>query len=288
MRPTHIYTPALLFAATTSAWPSLWAPVDAVKREIEPLVLRQEATKTSFDLSYSATEGQVASTSSSDSALASATGTASTTGTASITGSETVSGSASGSSGSTNHTTQSSISFDARLGPGGLAMITPNPFSAASYYKIKDHVTFAWNYTSLSVTPSAVDILAYGSLNSVTYTLAMNQSVPTGPTQAFTWDTNAFQSSASIPLLTEKYTLIIHDAAKDATAAPSAGYLGTVNQFIFGMYVPQPYTDLSDWTCATCSGAMTSMEKKTLGFVFGMAAITVLSFGWFAGVAGLW
>jgi len=166
-------------------------------------------------------------------------------------------------------------------------MVTPSALATASYYKIKDYVTFGWNYTSLSVTPSAVDVLASCTANQATYTIALNQSI-TGPTGAVTWDTGAYQASATIPLLTETYTLIIHDAAKEIDATASPGYLSTYEQFTFGMYVPQAYTPIADYVCATCSGAMSSMERQTMGFMLGMAGLTVLSFGWFAGVAGLW
>ena len=170
-------------------------------------------------------------------------------------------------------------------------MLTPAP-QATSYYKIgttssQNYVTFAWNYTSLSVTPSAVDILATCSLNQATYTLAMNQTI-SGPSQAFTWDTGEFQMTASTTLLTGTYTLIIHDAAKDVSATAQAGYLAAYEQFTFGMYTPQPYVPMADFVCATCNAAMSSIERQTVGFMFGIVALTVLSFGWFAGVAGLW
>jgi len=178
--------------------------------------------------------------------------------------------------------------FDARLPAGGVSMITPDPMAGAQYYKIgKDYVTLAWNFTSLKVTPSAVDVLASCSLNSATYTIALNQSI-TGNAQSVTWDTGEFQASATIPLVVATYTLIIYDAASDVTSMPRAGYLGVYDQFTFGMYTPQAYTPMSDYVCATCNGAMSSMERHTLGFMFGMVAVTVLSFGWFAGVAGLW
>jgi hypothetical protein len=34
------------------------------------------------------------------------------------------------------------------------------------------------------------------------------------------------------------YTLIIHDSSKDITDIPSAGFLGTFEQYVFGMYTP--------------------------------------------------
>jgi hypothetical protein len=122
-------------------------------------------------------------------------------------------------------------------------MVTPAAIAAAQYYKIGDFVTFAWNYTSLSVTPSAIDILASCSLNQQTYTIALNQSVQ--PTGAVTWDTGGYQASATRPLLTSTYTLVIYDASQDTTTIPSAGYLAVQNLFQFGMYSPQPYTPLN-------------------------------------------
>lgn len=167
-------------------------------------------------------------------------------------------------------------------------MITPNALSSTQYYKIGDYVTFAWNYTSLSVTPSAVDILATCTLNAQTYTIATNQSVPNG-TQAVTWDTNEYQQTASVTLLTASYTLIVYDAAQDISATPSAGYLGVSDNFQFGMYIPQAYQNSTvQFQCATCNAAMSTVEKQTMGFIFGMAAVTVLSASWFAGVAGWW
>ena len=165
-------------------------------------------------------------------------------------------------------------------------MITPNALSPASYYKIHDWVTFAWNYTSLSQAPSYVDVLASCSKNQATYTIAANQTFD--QQQTILWDTGAFQASATIPLLTETYTLIIHDAQKDISATPAAGYLGTWNQFTFGMYSPQPYTPIADYVCATCSGAMTRMERQTWGSVFAMVGVTIVTFTWFTGFAGIW
>lgn len=163
-------------------------------------------------------------------------------------------------------------------------MITPNALTT-KYYKIQDYITFAWNYTSLSITPSAIDILASCSKNQETYTLATNVTVE--ETQSFTWDTGAFQASATVPLLTETYTLIVHDAAGEVTDQAKAGYLAPYNQFTFGMYSPQPYTPMSDYVCATCNAAST-LEKQTWLALLGMVSVTVITFGWFTGVAGLW
>lgn len=140
----------------------------------------------------------------------------------------------------TKQTSTSSIFVDPRLPPGGISLITPAA-TTTTYFKIGNYVTFQWNYTSLSVTPSAIDVIASCSLNSATYTIASNMSVKA--TGAVTWDTNNYQSS-TVPLLTASYTLIIYEAGKAITDVAGAGHLGSSGQYIFGMYLPQPYTPL--------------------------------------------
>jgi hypothetical protein len=113
-------------------------------------------------------------------------------------------------------------------------MLTPAAIAPSQYDRIGEYVTFAWNYTSLSVTPTAIDVLASCALNSQLYPIALNQSVQ--PTGAVTWDTGEYQATASIPLLTETYTLVIYDASEDITSSPQAGYLAVQDQFQFGMF----------------------------------------------------
>ena len=165
-------------------------------------------------------------------------------------------------------------------------MVTPALTAGSQYFKVGDYVTFAWNYTSLSVTPTAVDILASCATNNAMYTIATNQTID-GPTGAVTWDTGEYQATASIPLLVATYTLVIHDSSKDITAIPQAGYLGSYEQYQFGMYTPQAYTPLdAGWKCATCGGA-TTLEKQALSVLILTSVITMLAFTWFAGSAGI-
>jgi hypothetical protein len=124
---------------------------------------------------------------------------------------------------------------------------TPAAISGAQYYKIGDWLTFAWNYTSLSATPTAVDVLASCAANSQLYTLAVNQSAH--DTKVL-WDTGAYQATATVPLLTNTYTLIIYPADSSISATPKAGYLAVQQTYTFGMYVPQSYTP---WTSKLCS-----------------------------------
>lgn len=112
-----------------------------------------------------------------------------------------------------------------------------------------------------------------------------NQSIEA--TGAVTWDTGNYQASATVPLLTETYTLMIMDADQDISASPRAGYLGISDQYTFGMYVPQAYTPLNEFKCATCNAALSSHERQFLSLVLGMSAITILSFTWFAGGFGV-
>ena len=164
-------------------------------------------------------------------------------------------------------------------------MITPAPTASASYYKIGDYVTFAWNYTSLLASPSAVDIVASCSGNQQTYTIQMNQTI-SNATQAVTWDTAAYQTdNPALPLAQDFYTLIIYDAASAVTAFPQAGYLAPQSQFTFGMYTKEPYSDspTSGTMCPTCSGALSSSERQALGLMLVMGTITTLSFTCFLG-----
>ena len=120
-------------------------------------------------------------------------------------------------------------------------MVTPGALAGSQFYKVGDYVTFAWNYTSLSQTPSAIDILATCTANQATYTIAVNQSADQ---TSIVWDTKN-TPSGQVPFLTEKYTLLIYDAESSVSATARAGYLGVFNTFQFGMYTPQPYVPFS-------------------------------------------
>ena len=91
----------------------------------------------------------------------------------------------------------STTDIDPRLPPGGINMITPAPLSGSQYYKIGDYVTFGWNYTSLSVTPKSIDVMASCSLNNQLYTIAVNQSVESS--QMVVWDTEAESTNSAPP-----------------------------------------------------------------------------------------
>jgi hypothetical protein len=194
-------------------------------------------------------------------------------------------------------------SFDPRLPAGGLTMVTPNALAGDQYYKVGENVTFAWNYTSLSVTPSAIDVLVSCAVNQATYTVAVNVSAEQ---TKVVWDTKNTPSGQA-PFLTEKYTLLIYDAESSVTAAPRPGYLGVFNQLTFGMYIPQPYVewdseytfpasssnvtnDPAEFQCANCvkNGALSNSEKMTLKVLLFTSGTTVASLVYFAHNFGLW
>lgn len=280
LRLSHILLTLFLLTSITSAWP--WPPS---YKDIQGLILRrQDASKsdtssTSSSASPTKTSAAVSKTtksdSKSDSKTASSTAaskTAKASGTAAAT-----SGAAASASG-TQKAAATTQSVNPVLPAGGVNMITPSALAQTTYYKIGDYVSFAWNYTSLSITPSKVDVLVSCSANSATYTLQSNASFE--KTGSVVWDTSP-DITGTAPLLTETYTLVIYDAQEAITEVASAGKLGVSDDFTFGMYIPQKYTPLADWTCAVCSAALSDTERQAFKFMFCMCIITVLSFTWF-------
>lgn len=132
-----------------------------------------------------------------------------------------------------------STSVDPREPPGGVQMVTPGPHASDTYIKVGDHATFAWNYTSLVITPSAVDVVAYCSRNDHSYTIAGNQSVE--KTGKVVWDTGTY-ATGEAPLLTEMYTFMVYDSDSDPSDVAEPGHLGSMSQHTFGMYKPKAPT----------------------------------------------
>lgn len=181
-------------------------------------------------------------------------------------------------------------SYDQRLPPGGVTVISPKSTSGLPIFKIGDKATFGFNFTSLSATPTALNILATCTLNEALYTIAMNQTVNmTATTQQAVWDSNGYETS-SAPLVVATYTLIVYDSDGSESDIPEAGYLSPFKSFAFGMYNRQDYSDDSGGVpCISCSGAFGSLERNALGFMFGMSIITVFTFTWFVnGLNVIW
>lgn len=133
-----------------------------------------------------------------------------------------------------------STTIDPRLPAGTISLKTP-ALTESTYIKIGQFATFEWNYVSLSVTPRKLNIQAYCSYNSETYTVATDH--PSAET-SYVWDTEAFQANATIPLLTAQYNLQIYDSEANMTVIAQAGYLAPFSQKFY-MYSPQAYTPWS-------------------------------------------
>ena len=118
-------------------------------------------------------------------------------------------------------------------------MLTPAA-TTITYFKIGEDVTLVWNYTSLQVTPSKIDVLASNTAG--TWTLTSNASVE--ETGSVVWKTQD-DKGGSNPLLTDTYTLVVFDTQAGITANPEPGHLSTYMTYQFGMYLPQPYTPLA-------------------------------------------
>lgn len=188
---------------------------------------------------------------------------------------------------STENTPSHPTTYADTLPAGSIAMITPAVIDGPQYYRVGSNVTFVWNYTNVLATPTAVDILATCTANNYLYPIALNQTVGNA-TGAVTWDTGAYQATAvEHQLLTDMYTLVIYDAASGISATAQPGYLAVYEQYAFGVYTPQAATSLASFVCATCSGALSDMERRALKTVFGVCIITVLSFTWFVGGLGV-
>ncbi|KAK6543238.1 hypothetical protein TWF694_000006 [Orbilia ellipsospora] len=152
--------------------------------------------------------------------------------------------------GSSPKTTAKGTFIDPRLPPGGVVIQTPVTTSGSQYYKIGQTITIGWNYTSLIISPSAVNVEAFCSDNSQTYTIAQNVSIAK---PSVIWDTGSYApKNDQPPLAMGIYTLLIYDEKSAMTAVPAAGNLAPFNGFQFGMYTPKPYTPLADFDCPTC------------------------------------
>lgn len=193
-----------------------------------------------------------------------------------------------GSSGNSTTTAAAThTQYPAQDPAGGVVMVTPATTAGSlNLYKIGYNVTWGWNYTNLQGTPTAIDILVSVS-TTATFTLTQNMTFETPG--AYTWDTGKYNSEhVGNQLPTDEYTLVIYDADGSATSIAEAGYLAPYNGFEFGLYAPGTPTPLNEWHCATCSAALGSSERRAIGTVVVMCALTVLSFTWFvAGFAGV-
>lgn len=294
MRPSQLLTAVVALTSVTAATSNIFDSINALADVKNMFVARQDDqdSKTSEKPSATGTPSTSASASPSESNSGSSKESSKPTET-SKDGESKTTGKATGSaSDKATKTTgkPKTTTFGNTIPPGGVQMVTPNPIMGPQYYKVGDWITFAWNYTSLKVTPTAVDVLASCSANAATYTVAVNQSVQA--TGKVLWDTGSYkdQHPNGPPFLTETYTLLIYDAQSSVSAIPQPGYLAPYKQFTFGMYEPQPYVPWAEFKCANCNpnSALSPFEKLTLKALAVTSATTVVSLLYFAASFGVW
>lgn len=272
MKPVATLTVALAaFTPLAAAWPS-WLPA------VDALVARQDS-----ETSGEASASQTPTATGTGSSRQSSTRSSNTEETSAATTGGRDLNTAKVPTGSQTATRSRTTSVDDTAPGGGIVMITPAPNAGLNLYKIGSNVTFGWNYTNLVIKPTAVDVLASNSAANRIWTLTANMTYE--DEASYTWDTEAQATDFQAPLLTDQYTLIVHDSDAEVTGAARPGFLATSNQFTFKLYKPQDYVPLSEWKCPTCSAAPPSLNSKGMPLIIGMSAATVLSFTWF--VTGL-
>jgi len=107
-----------------------------------------------------------------------------------------------------------------------------------------EYITFGWNFTGLSVTPTALTVAAVGT-NGNTYPVGPTDGVIPGNAQSVVWYPYGYQTAnPNLPLAVASYTLHIW-ASGGPSAAPTPGYFAPYSGLIFSIYTPEPYTPLS-------------------------------------------
>lgn len=175
---------------------------------------------------------------------------------ASASGSQTTS--ASGGSQSATASNSSSVSIPKTAAAGGITITQPAQTSTA-FFKIASGqpITFAWNFTSLYVTPTSLTVSAICD-NGITYPVGPTDGVIPGTATSVVWDVYDFQqSNPNSPLAQATYTLEVFDS-RGAGAAQSAGLFSPNNNLKFALYTPQPYTPIASGTFShSCRSAAT-------------------------------
>jgi len=185
-----------------------------------------------------------------------------------------------------HHTGSTHTTFDPELPAGGVSVQQPTSLPGTTpLVMIGDHVTWAWNYTSLLGKPTAIDVLVSCSVATETWTLTSNMTFATSV--SYVWDTSIQENNVEDPLLTELYTLIIKDTDASITEPAEPGYLGAYTGYTFGMYEGIKYTPLPEWHCTGCSAGNSLFDRSSLGLALGMSVVTFVSFTWFVTGMGL-
>ncbi|KAI5794408.1 hypothetical protein DFH27DRAFT_135023 [Peziza echinospora] len=198
-----------------------------------------------------------------------------------ITSAPTVTKSQSGNNnGGNGTTTRKSTKIGANVQAGGVSMITPSVFDAMQLYPIGgEPITWVYNYTSVLVAPTAVNIGAFCSGTQQYYTIANNYSYAE---RQVVWDTKQYEERGEKPALAmETYQLIIYDSNSSRTAIPSPGHLGAYNGINFALYTPRGAVPWSEYKCPTCNSASSLFDGHAIRVLMGSALLVAISFAWF-------
>lgn len=284
MKPSQLLASVVAMSSLSAALPDAFSGSNALAEFKNVLIGRQDRSSQSSSAPTESARSSDSRQSGSSSPTASGSARESSSGDSKPTDKD------QSQSGSGSRTTgrPTPTNFGPDVQPGGVNMITPSAIAGSQLYKIDDQVTFVFNYTSLSASPNAVDVMATCTANQATYTIALNQSVEA--THTIVWDTKNYISDYpnSAPLLTENYQLMIYDSNSSVSAVPKPGYLAPFKMMSFAMYTKQPYVEWKDFKCANCNSAMSAMELLTVKAMFITSATTIGSFLYFAASFGLW
>lgn len=146
-------------------------------------------------------------------------------------------------------------------------MLQPPSTASPSYYKIAEHdfVTFAWNLTSLYVTPTHLTIIASCSANGNTYPVGPTGSpgnvIPANQSSVIWNPWQWEQQPGATPFAEATYVLKIWDERGPGVAV-KGGYLSPYAGTQFAMYRPASYQSIADgWKCTTCTAAAEKLRE---------------------------
>ena len=142
-------------------------------------------------------------------------------------------------------TSSSTISIPQTAAAGGITITQP-PQTATSFFKIAPNnlVTFAWNFTSVLVTPTHLTVSAVCE-NGNTYPVGPSNGIIPGTATSVVWDPYAWdQANPNTPLAQASYTLTVWDD-RGPDSPRQGGYMQPNSALRFALYTPQPYTPLN-------------------------------------------
>jgi len=164
---------------------------------------------------------------------------------------------------------------------GGVSITQPPQTAAPSFYKIAPSqlITFGWNFTSLSVTPTALSVSAWCPQFGVTYPVGPSNGIIPGSASSVVWDPWGYeQQPGALSLAVATYTLQIMDSGGPNKVA-QPGLFSPNAQLRFALYRPQPYEPLSSWQCTECSDAAPAAVAPHPLFLMTLVTLVALVFG---------